>query len=145
MEVDNVAPVYLFICCEVTIALWVELMPLTSYCMFSFRCAGPADVRHLGFPSGERSEVHFCITGESHLVTPAPPHASTPVLSISLLSSISSEFLNGDLKVFQDMKSSQCPASLNHHSSLLVHRYYRVPQPLNHDDQKVSGGFSISK
>lgn len=42
---------------------------LTSCCMILSRCAGPADVRHLGFPSGERSEVHLCVTGESRRFT----------------------------------------------------------------------------
>lgn len=38
---------------------------MTNHNAFVSRRAGPADVRYSGFPSGERSEVHFCIIGES--------------------------------------------------------------------------------
>lgn len=34
------------------------------------RCAGLADVRHLSFPPGKGPEIHFCITGEPHLISP---------------------------------------------------------------------------
>lgn len=37
---------------------------LTALAVFLSRCAGPADVRHLSFPPGERPEVHLRITGE---------------------------------------------------------------------------------
>lgn len=72
-----------WITCLPVYLLWchAELTPTDRICVFVSRCAGPADVRHLGFSSGERSEVHFRITGESYLVTPAPPRVPPLVLS----------------------------------------------------------------